>query len=86
MRRNSQEITDEVLHRVRLLEKVDAIRAAGNKKRLYSVIAVVVCFVLIVGLYFAIPTIVTDSSAVEAQDMHSAAILADAAANGYILI
>jgi len=29
---------------------------------------------------------VTDSSAVEAQDMHSAAILADAAANGYILI
>jgi len=86
MRRTSQEIADEVLSRIRLLEKEDARRAARNKKKVYSVIAVAACLVLIVGLSFAIPSIVMDSTAVEVEGMYTAAMLADAAAGSYILI
>jgi len=80
--RSNKEIAAQARRRSAILRE----KKQKMKRRIYAVSAVAVCLVLIVGLSFAIPTIVTDSSAVEAQGMHSAAILADAAAGGYILI
>jgi len=76
------EVAEEILRRVELVNKKEAVR----KRKRYAAIAAAGCLALIVGLSFVIPTAVPDGVVPGAPGATSAAMLAGGAVGGYVLI
>ena len=82
MPRTNMEVAEEILRRVELVNKKEAVR----KRKRYAAIAAAGCLALIVGLSFVIPTAVPDGVVPGAPGATSAAMLAGGAVGGYVLI
>ena len=82
MKRNNDEITDEILRRALLLDKRDAKR----KNRVFSALACAVCLVFVVGLSISIPLVVPDEVLQGTTGYHTATLFASGSVGGYVLV
>ena len=82
MKRTSEEITDEILHRAQLLDMQDTKR----KNRIYSALSLAACLVFVVGLSLSVPLLISDEALQGAESYQTATLYASGAVGEYVLV
>ena len=79
---DSREIAERALRRAKIIKK----ERASGKRKIYAIAAVAACLALVVGLSFAIPTLIMDTVDYGEMVAHGAMLFGEAAIGGYVLI
>ena len=82
MKRNSIEITDEILHRALLLDRRDTTR----KNRIYAALSLAACLAFVAVLSVCVPILVSDEVLQVAAGYQTATLFASGAIGGYVLV
>ena len=82
MKRNSEELTDEIIRRALLLDSRDSKR----KNRISTALFYAACLAFVVGLSVSVPLIIPDEALQEAASYQSATLFASGAVGGYVLV
>ena len=82
MKRNSNDLTDEILRRVEILDKRDAKR----KNQIYAVLSFAICLFFVVGLSISVPLLVSEEVLQVAAGYQTATLFASGAVGGYVMV
>ena len=82
MKRNSREITDEILRRVESLDN----RETKRKNRICSALSLAACLAFIVGLSLSVPLLISEETLQGTAGYQTATLFASGAVGGYVLV
>jgi len=82
MKRNSKEITDEILRRALVLDR----RNIKYKNRVCSALSLAACLVFVVGLSLSVPLLVSDETLQGMAEYQTATLFASGTVGGYVLV
>ena len=82
MKRNSEEITNEILRRAELLDEQDAKR----RNRICAALSFAACLAFMVGLSASVPLFISDEAFQGIAANQAATLFASGAVGGYVLV